>query len=220
PAELVAWGLRNPFGLAFSPDGRLFATDNSYDERGERPVFGAGDLLWWIRPGEWYGWPDFHGSEPLWEGDRFQPPGGVPPPRLLARHPGRPPKPAAVLGVHASSDGLDFARSTAFGHVGQAFIAEFGDMADNTGKVLAPVGARVVRVDVDTGVVREFASNRGPIHGPASRVGGGGLERPVAARFDPSGAALWVVDFGVLAVRDGRVVPSPGTGVLWRIVRG
>src|SRR4051794_18396978 len=31
--ELVAWGFRNPFGLAFGPDGCLFATDNMYDER-------------------------------------------------------------------------------------------------------------------------------------------------------------------------------------------
>jgi hypothetical protein len=43
--ELVAWGLRNPFGLAFSPSGELFVTDNSYDERGSRPIWGTGDLL-------------------------------------------------------------------------------------------------------------------------------------------------------------------------------
>src|SRR5690606_5370862 len=36
PLELVAWGFRNPFGLAWSPDGRLFATDNGPDERGSR----------------------------------------------------------------------------------------------------------------------------------------------------------------------------------------
>ena len=44
--ELVAWGLRNPFGLAFAPDGTLYVTDNSYDVRGSRPVCGTGDLLW------------------------------------------------------------------------------------------------------------------------------------------------------------------------------
>jgi Glucose/sorbosone dehydrogenases len=73
--ELVAWGFRNPFGLAFSPDGRLFVTDNSYDDRGSRPVHGAGDLLWAVEPGVWYGWPDFHGSRPLNDGDHFVPPG-------------------------------------------------------------------------------------------------------------------------------------------------
>jgi glucose/arabinose dehydrogenase len=35
--ELVAWGLRNPFGLAFLND-KLYVTDNGYDERGSRPV--------------------------------------------------------------------------------------------------------------------------------------------------------------------------------------
>ena len=60
--ELVAWGLRNPFGLAFSPDGQLYAINNSYDVRGSRPVFGSGDLLWKIEEGKWYGWPDFHAS--------------------------------------------------------------------------------------------------------------------------------------------------------------
>lgn len=36
--ELVAWGFRNPFGLAFAPDGRLFVTENGFDERGSRHV--------------------------------------------------------------------------------------------------------------------------------------------------------------------------------------
>jgi hypothetical protein len=38
--ELVAWGLRNPFGLAWSPDGRLYVTENQYDVRGSRPAGG------------------------------------------------------------------------------------------------------------------------------------------------------------------------------------
>jgi glucose/arabinose dehydrogenase len=31
--EVVAWGLRNPYGLAFAPDGRLFATEHGMDNR-------------------------------------------------------------------------------------------------------------------------------------------------------------------------------------------
>lgn len=34
--ELVAWGFRNPFGLAVAMDGALYVTDNSYDDRGSR----------------------------------------------------------------------------------------------------------------------------------------------------------------------------------------
>lgn len=217
--ELVAWGFRNPFGLAWSPEGRLYVTDNSYDERGSRPVWGTGDLLWAVTPGTWYGWPDFHGDHPLTDANRFRPPGESPLEFLLAEHPNEPPSPAAVLGVHSSSNGLDFSRSATFGHVGEAFIAQFGDMAPGVGKVLAPVGFKVIRVEVSTGVIRDFAVNRGPTNGPASRIGGGGLERPVAARFDPTGAALYVVDFGVMTV--GRRGPEPRrqTGVLWRITR-
>lgn len=215
--ELVAWGLRNPFGLAWSPGGELYVLENSYDERGSRPVFGTGDPLWRIEPGTWYGWPDFHAGLPLTDGDRFAPPGGRTPGFLLAEHPNPPPAPAAVLGVHSSSNGLDFAGAS-FGHEGQAFVAQFGDMAPGVGKVLAPVGFRIVRVDPTTGVVHDFAVNTDPT-GPASRVGGGGLERPVSVRFSPDGTELWVVDFGVMTTTDAGPLPWPETGVVWRIVR-
>lgn len=76
--------------------------------------------------------------------------------------------------------------------MGDAFIAQFGDMAPEVGKVMAPVGFQVVRADVDEGIVYGFAENRQG-KGPASNVGGGGFERPVAARFSPDGSALYVV---------------------------
>lgn len=214
--ELVAWGLRNPFGLAFSPDDQLYAMNNSYDVRGSRPVFGTGDLLWKIEKGQWYGWPDFHGRHALADGDQFQAPGAAKPKFLLASHPGEPPKPAAVLGVHASAVGMDFSRSESFGHVGEAFIAQFGDMAPGAGKVLAPVGFSVVRVNIETGVVEEFAVNKGEVLGPASKVGGGGLERPLDAKFSPDGSALYVVDFGVMTIGE-KPEPREKTGVIWRI---
>ncbi len=217
--ELVAWGFRNPFGLAFSPEGRLYVTDNSFDERGSRPVWGTGDLLWAVTPGTWYGWPDFHGGDPLTDANQYRPLGEPPLEFLLAEHPNAAPRAAAVLGVHSSSNGFDFSRSAAFGHLGEAFVAQFGDMAPGVGKVLAPVGFKVVRVDVNTGVVRDFAVNRGSTNGPASRVGGGGLERPVAARFDPAGTALYVVDFGVMTVGPRGPEPRQESGVLWRITR-
>jgi hypothetical protein len=138
---------------------------------------------------------------------------------VLLKHPGAPPRPAAILGVHASADGFDFSRSPLFGHVGQAFIAEFGDQAPATGKVLSPVGAKIVRVDVASGVVEDFTVNRGSTDAPASWLGTGGLERPIAARFDRAGAALYVVDFGVFTVDGDRFEPRPNTGVLWRITR-
>ena len=213
--ELVAWGFRNPFGLAFSPDGRLYVTDNGYDVRGSRPAWGTGDYLWAVEEGTWYGWPDFAGGVPLRE---FEPPGEGAPRFVLAEHPNEPPRPAALFGVHSSSNGLDFSRSAAFGHAGDAFVAQFGDMAPQVGKVLAPVGYQIVRVDVEEGVVYGFAENEAG-KGPASKVGGGGFERPVSARFSPDGAALYVVDFGVMTMSERGPHPRPGTGVLWKITR-
>lgn len=216
--EQVAWGFRNPFGVAFSPGGKLYCTDNMYDERGSRPIFGAGDLLWQVQQGQWHGWPDFHGDEPLNQPDRYAGPGRTAPKALLDRYPNKPPKPAAILAVHSSSDGFDFSRNETFGYVGQAFIAQFGDEAPTTGKVLNPVGFRVVRVDVETGVVEPFAVNRGKSNGPASMLNGGGFERPVAVRFTPDGSALYVVDFGVLKQTEQGARPQEKTGVVWRII--
>lgn len=217
--EVVAWGFRNPFGLAWSPDGRLYITENGADVRGSRPVFGTGDLLWLVSPGTWYGWPDFFAGRPLTDTGWFKPPNEPAPGFLLAEHPNAPPEPTALLGVHSSSNGLDFSRSPGFGYTGEAFIAQFGDMAPGVGKVLAPVGFKVVRVDVENGTIQDFAVNQGESNGPASRVGGGGLERPISVRFDPSGTALYVVDFGVMTIGEQGPEPQPGTGVLWRITR-
>jgi len=216
--EQIAWGLRNPFGVAFAPDGQLYATDNGYDNRGSRPVWGAPDLLWRVEPGKWHGWPDFSGDLPLTD-ERFKPPGGKALEFVLDKHPNHPPPPVARLAVHSSSSGLDFSRSAGFGHVGQAFIAQFGDMAPSTYKVLGPVGFKVVRVDVASGDIQNFAANRGGKNGPASLVGGGGLERPVAVRFSPDGLALYVVDFGVMTMKGKKPQPHAGTGVVWRITR-
>ncbi len=216
---LVAWGFRNPYGLAFAADGRLFVTDNGYDERGSRPVWGSGELLWHVQPGVWYGWPDWAGDRPLTD-DEFDPPAGDEPTFLLAEHPNRPPRPAAIMDVHGSADGLDFSRNAAFGHVGEAFVALFGDQTPTTGDLLAPAGFKVVRVDVATGLVREFAANAGGSAAPASHEDGAGLERPIAVRFDRTGTSLYVVDFGILTEASDGSKPEAGTGCVWRITRG
>jgi len=192
PLELVAWGFRNPAGLALD-NGALYATDNGYETRGSRPVFGSADVLWKVEMSHWYGWPDYSEGRPLTaafyaEGD------GKPRGFLLADHPERPRAPRAYLPVRSSADGLDFAHGEAFGFPGAAFIALSGDL----------VGFDVVRVDPRTGDIVEFAKNHGDRPGPASRKKQRGFERPVAVRFDPAGTALYVVDDG---------------GRIWKITR-
>lgn len=216
--ELVAWGFRNPFGLAFAADGSLFVTENGFDDRGSRPAWGTPDFLWRVERGLWYGWPDFCGGEPL-DDPAFRPPGKAAPKRLLATLPNQPPRPVAKFPVHSSADGFEFSRSAAFGHVGEAFVAIFGDEAPTTGKMLAPVGGKVVRVDVTDGTITDFAVNNAPQQGPGTKVGVAGLERPVSVRFDRSGEALYIVDFGVLRHDARGAHPERGTGAIWRIRR-
>ena len=83
--ELVAWGLRNAYGLGFLPDGRLLAVDQGADDRGSRPVGNVPDMLFEVRPGAWYGWPDFIGDVPITD-PRFLPESGAAPAFVLSSH--------------------------------------------------------------------------------------------------------------------------------------
>jgi glucose/arabinose dehydrogenase len=215
--ELVAWGFRNPYGLALSPDGKIYVTDNAYDDRGSRPVWGTGDVLWELEEGKWYGFPDYAAGIPM--AGKFKVPGKDEIKPLLQKYPNDPPRPVAVLGVHASANGFAFSVNQAFGHAGSAFVAEFGDMAPGVGKVLAPVGFKVVRVDIGTGVIEDFAVNKGKKNAPASMLKRGGLERPLSVAFNPVGDALYIVDFGVLKMTERGPQPVSGTGVIWKITK-
>jgi glucose/arabinose dehydrogenase len=216
--EVVAWGLRNPYGIAFHPDGRLFATEHGSDERGGRYIVGDPDDFYEIREGAWYGWPDFASGirldDPHW-GDGGQ--GRAP---VLAEFPDpNPPKPVAAFEPHGGANGFDFSRSTAFGFEGQAFVALFGDVAPvTTARQTTPAGFKVVRADPSTGRVVDFAVNR--IAGPASKLPHAGFERPAHCQFGPDGA-LYVLDFGELelAPEAGGIRAQAGTGALWRIRR-
>lgn len=214
--EVVAWGFRNPYGMALAPDNEIYITHNSYDVRGSRPVWGTGDLLYRLEQGAWYGWPDFNGKLPL---KVTKVPGEDNPKPLLAKYPGTPPAPVATFGVHSSSNGLSFSRNTQFGFPGQAFVAQFGDMAPSVGKVLSPVGFKVVRVDVESGIVEDFAINHVRKNGPATLLKTGGLERPISVNFNPEGDALYIVDFGIMTMSDEGPKPLTETGVVWKITK-
>lgn len=218
PLELVAWGLRNPYGMQFTSDGRLFLTENAFDVRGSRPVFGAGDVLWEIKQGEWYGWPDYSAGKPIYKLEGFTPPGEDKLLKVLKEDPGTPPKPLAVFGVHSSSNGLDVISNKDFGPAGQVLVAQFGDMAPFVGKVWNPVGFKVVMADPETGVIKDFAANNTKKNGPASWVENNGLERPIDVKFNPAGDALFIVDFGILTMDEkGDANPIAGTGVIWKV---
>ncbi|HET8854561.1 MAG TPA: hypothetical protein VFM60_01445 [Salinimicrobium sp.] len=113
--ELVAWGFRNPYGMAVAPDGEIYITQNSYDVRGSRPVWGTADLLWKLEEGAWYGWPDFNGRIPV---TSLEVPDEQDPKQIMAEHPKAPPEPVAKFAVHSSSNGISFSHSEDFGFPG------------------------------------------------------------------------------------------------------
>lgn len=216
--EVVAWGLRNPYGLAFAADGRLFATEHGMDARSARHVLGDFDDLYLVEEGRWYGWPDFASGirldDPRWgDGGRGREP-------VLAEFPEPdPPMPVVSFQPHAGANGLAISPGGAFGFGGQAFVALFGDLAPATTPRLAtPVGFRVVRVDLEAREIHDFAVNR--IQGPASKVPHDGFERPSHCAFGPDGA-LYVTDFGEIDIAPERagIRIQAGSGALWRIRR-
>jgi glucose/arabinose dehydrogenase len=217
--EVVAWGLRNPYCVGFTSDGRLFCTEHGMDERGRRYILDDPDDFYEIREGEWYGWPDFASGirldDPYWgEGGHGREP-------VLAEFPNpSPPKPVVSFQTHVAANGFDFCRTTDFGFEGDAFVACFGDLAPVTTltRAVTPAGFKVVRVNMQTHQVFDFAVNR--LTGPASKLPHDGFERPSHCQFGPDGS-LYIVDFGIIhiAPERGAIRQQLDTGALWRIRR-
>lgn len=214
--ELVAWGLRNPFRMRFNCFGRLFCTNHGADVRGSRPLDNCPDEFQLIMPGVWYGWPDYSGGLPVTL-PMFKPEGLPAPSFLLSSHPMTPPMPFASFPNHAATMGFDFNYDKTFGHVGDAYVAEFGPEAPEStgGKPAPPVGHRVSKLSMDTGQISNFAINKSGL--AATATGCGGFERPIDVLFDKKGS-MYVVDFGISSPDDPEEF-APGTGVIWKISR-
>lgn len=203
--ELVAWGLRNAYGLGFLPDGRLLAVDQGADDRGSRPVGNAPDALFEVRPGAWYGWPDFVCGEPI-TGPRYRPERGPAPTFVLANHDELPPpeRPLLRFPPHAAAVKFDVAPSTCPRRAGQIFVALFGDEAPMTAPPGPRVGRGVARID--------------PVDWSLHPIVTGPLARPIDVRFDPAGTALYILDFGSFEMDGERgVIAEAGSGRLWRL---
>lgn len=220
--DVYAWGLRNPFGVAFDSAGQLFVAENGFDERGSRPIANAPDTLWTIRQGAWYGWPDFASGIPVTD-SRFKPEYGGQPEFLMEEHPPVE-KPFMMLPEHAGVTKIAFGPGGDFGFRGDLFVAEFGDIAPMSGRVAEPAGHRVMRVDVRTGRKHPFFYAREETLGPPGMeyVTTPGPKRLLEPYFTRNGDALYVTDIGAFTIVTAAApmaTPFPGTGVIWRIVR-
>lgn len=202
--ELVAWGVRNAFGLGFLPDGRLLAVDQGADDRGSRPIGNAPDLLLEIREGAWYGWPDFIGGVPVTD-PALKPTRGPQPTFLIANHDELPPPQAPVLNFEAHVAATKFAVAPESSPLaGQLVVTLFGDEAPMTVPAGGPpIGRDLLLVDPADWSARPLPD------GPR-------LHRPIDAGFVPGENALLVLDFGRFEMSDHGVESTAGTGRLWR----
>jgi hypothetical protein len=242
--KLLAWGIRNAFHQEFSPDGKLYFSNNSGNPIPGRPVYDDWETVYALEEGAWYGWPDYYSSVPI-TGKRFHRPQD---PQFkdkkmpmdvishkfaltedthkrLLKGKSSPPAPLVKLPPHAAAQGFVFPQK-AFGFSDHEIaLAEYGSVVPYEVAKDKLDGFQVSRVDLKTGKREPFMHNKSGK--PASAAPGqpapqgGGLERPLRIEIGPDGA-MYVVDFGVFDVS-----PKPkdkptkaafaNTGVIWKV---
>lgn len=202
--ELVAWGVRNGYGLGFLPDGRLICVDQGADDRGSRPIGSMPDLLWEIQPGRWYGWPDFVGGVPVTDA-QFRPKRGAELSFVLANHSELPLPERALLWFEPHAAAVKFAVvPPGLSHAGDLLIAQFGDEAPMTAPAGSPrAGRNLARVDTRAWELTVLFEGE-----PAYR--------PIDVAFKAGDEAAYVLDFGRFEMSDQGVVATAGTGVVLR----
>ncbi len=218
--RLIGWGLRNPTGLAFNEEGRLFAASHGADERGSRPIVNDWDKFYEVKlngTSLFYGWPDFFGNaQPVTDPNYQWQVGTIcisanscldkPLSFLMQNHPPVV-KPLALFEPpHVAIQQMAFANKS-FGYGGEAFVAEVGAHG------VRGVGQSVVRVNIDnTTTISDFLTLKNPTEANSTTF------RPTGVEFSPNGTALYIVDWGNLLQPPPDGYPTiPNTGVVWKI---
>ena len=176
--RIFASGLRNPNGMAWAPDGRLWTAVNERDEIGSDLV---PDYMTSVQDGGFYGWPYSYYGQTVDE--RVKPPR----PDLVAKAI----KPDYALGAHTASLGLTFSAVNALtpAYRSGAFIGQHGSWNRNP-----KAGYQVIYVPFDG------ATPAGPpqtvLTGFLSADGKQAFGRPVGVAINPSGDLLVADDVG------------------------
>ncbi len=218
--EVYAWGLRNPYGVMWSPQGVLYATENGFDDRGSRPIANDQEDIYVIKKDAWYGWPDYAMGIPVTD-ERFHAKGKAKPQFVMATHPAVE-QPLLNFPKHSAITKADFSTGDPFGK-GQMFVAFFGHMSPMTGEAPEEHGGhRVVKIDVATKKIETFLGKKESHgeqghHEEQDESVSPGPRRLMDVRFSSDGQAMYIADFGSMVVKD-KPVPVPGTGVIWRVV--
>ena len=176
--RIFASGLRNPNGMAWAPDGRLWTAVNERDEIGSDLV---PDYMTSVQDGGFYGWPYSYYGQTVDE--RVKPPR----PDLVAKAI----KPDYALGAHTASLGLTFSAVNALtpAYRSGAFIGQHGSWNRNP-----KAGYQVIYVPFDG------STPAGPpqtvLTGFLSADGKQAFGRPVGVAINPSGDLLVADDVG------------------------
>jgi glucose/arabinose dehydrogenase len=202
--ELVAWGVRNAYGMGFLPDGRLIVTDQGADDRGSRPVGNAPDLLLEIKKGAWYGWPDYIAGIPITD-PKYTPQRGPKPKFVLQNHEDlpKPEKPLMEFPVNAAAVKFDHLPEGAPCHGGQLIVALFGDEKPMTAPPGKKVGRNIARINPEDWTLHPLPDL--------------GLERPIDVKYNPVDKKLYVLDFGYFEMTGVGVDAKNASGKLWKI---
>jgi len=212
--EAVAWGFRNPFGIAFAPadsplKGALLISNNGADVRGSRPIENDGDDLFIVQQGAWYGWPDYLDEQPVTE-PRFKPADGAQPGFIFsAPSEGNNLSAVTHFPKGVSADGMAFSAADDFGFRNDLFVALWGPLGFGA-QPAALAGFNVYRVHFVVGPngtigVEKAIFIRNKLAGGASQNGLNGLEHPADVKFSTDGKTMYIIDFGVPPEKGGRV---------------
>ena len=202
--ELVAWGVRNAYGLGFLPDGRLLVTDQGADDRGSRPVGNVPDLLLEIKKGAWYGWPDYIAGIPITD-PKYTPQRGPRPKFVIQNHEDlpNPEKPLMEFPVNSAAVKFDLLPETAPCFGGQLVVALFGDEKPMTAPPGKKVGRNIARIDMEDWTLHALPDL--------------GLDRPIDVKYNPVDGYLYILDFGYFEMNGVGVDAKSGSGKLWKI---
>ena len=235
----IAWGLRDPYHLAYSPAGRLILTNNGAEHFPSRPIFDDWDTFYEVEEGKWYGWPDYYSGLPVTD-DRFKKPNDPTykkgafkhefvlteetRKKLLNNQP-LPPQPLVrIEPLHVGAQGFVFGKEEwGMDTENEVLLAEFGTLQLITTKDPNPPGFMISKVNLQTGERTPWITNstRPASASSGTEPAGGGFERPLRLVWGPDGA-LYLVDFGRL---DSHPKPKkkrqafPNTGVIWKITK-
>lgn len=225
--ELLAWGVRNGFGMAFDDQGDLFLSNFCMEDMGIRPVGNdpgqvlrvenAAEPHGSVQTPDWYGFPDYSADGLPVSDETHVPERGPRPEQLIRDQPELADHTVFLNEPHTGVGRMDFSHANGFGHRGDLFMCQFGSFfpINTPDPGDEPQGFDVVRIDTDDGTAERFMHNKQP--GAATMQDGGGLERPIDCAFSPDGESLYVLDFGCVNIERSHLTSYGQTGVLWRV---